>query len=147
MHVLVVGGCMHAGMHTRSYTRTYPAPRVRTHPQRLRELVAPLDVNESAGRLTAAAVAYVDEALLLQAMSGAGVTYARQKAQRLVQTATTLQEKHGGDAPQTLQELMELPGVGPKVRTGPRPRYTCHVLCPTVLPVPTSPLHHTRQLY
>ena len=81
---------------------------------RLRALAAPLDPE---GRLTAQAlaeVASIDLELLRKALHG--VSYSRVKAERVAQIASTLSERHGGDAPTELAEVLALPGVGPKVR-------------------------------
>ena len=67
----------------------------------------------SDGRFCAATVAELSPSLILRALDG--VSFAKVKAGRVHEVATMLQEAHAGDTPRSLDELLELPGVGPKV--------------------------------
>ena len=79
---------------------------------RLRTLAGPLD-EAGQGRITASAVAGLDEELILRAILG--VTYSKQKAGRVLQTAQICTEEYAGDVPRDLKAVLRLPGVGPKV--------------------------------
>ena len=79
---------------------------------RLRTLAGPLD-EAGQGRITASAVAGLDEELILRAILG--VTYSKQKASRVLQTAQICTEEYAGDVPRDLKAVLRLPGVGPKV--------------------------------
>ena len=63
--------------------------------------------------MTAAAVASLDESLILRAVDG--VTFAGQKAARVLQVAEVCVDEYGGDVPVELAAVRRLPGVGPKV--------------------------------
>ena len=81
-----------------------------SHLGRARLTTAPTTAPTTA--LTAAAVADLDEALVRQAIGG--VSFAGQKASRLLEVSRRLVEEHDGDVPRELAEVLSLPGVGPK---------------------------------
>ncbi len=51
------------------------------------------------------------------------VSFYKTKAKHIKATAEKLHEKHGDDVPDSIEELLELPGVGPKMG------YLCLTLC------------------
>ncbi len=65
------------------------------------------------GGLSVESVLAVDEAELAQLLHPVG--FYRNKARFLKAASAILREKHGGDVPSSLDALMELPGVGPKM--------------------------------
>eukprot|EP00026_Physarum_polycephalum_P020309 Phypoly_transcript_22801.p1 GENE.Phypoly_transcript_22801~~Phypoly_transcript_22801.p1 ORF type:complete len:165 (+),score=13.53 Phypoly_transcript_22801:69-497(+) len=46
-----------------------------------------------------------------------GVSSATEKASRIQRTSKILKNQYDGDVPSTTQELLDLPGVGPKIAT------------------------------
>jgi endonuclease III len=62
----------------------------------------------------ASALGAADPADVSELLASRGLGMYRQKAKNIVGLARLLVEKHGGAVPQTLAELVELPGVGRK---------------------------------
>ena len=90
-------------------------PRVADAMQTLRYIAASSQEEgaEEGGPLSAAVIASCDVEVLSNALSG--VTFGKVKAERIKQLSRTLVDEYGGDVPETMPELLALPGVGPKV--------------------------------
>jgi endonuclease-3 len=65
------------------------------------------------GGLTVKTILEIDQDDLAEVLHGVG--FHNRKAEYLKQTAAILQDKYAGDLPETLEEMIELPGVGTKM--------------------------------
>lgn len=69
--------------------------------------------NDGSGTLSAFALASAPSSLILSAISKVG--FYNRKAGYIQQAAIKCRDEYGGDVPKTVQELLELPGVGKKM--------------------------------